>query len=315
MAHRTVVQQDPISVARRRCLVQLAALPLLGAGFEGIAATLPLPKRRVPVSGEQLPVIGLGSTKAVMQLGEPGAADALAAVLRALRAAGGTVVDTWSRDPALDIKTGEVFQRDGLLDDLFIATKIDTDGREAGIAQLEANERAFGRASDLVQIFSLRDADIHWPTLVARKAEGKTRYIGVTVSSDSDHPAIMAFMRRERPDFIQVNYSVVETAAESGVLPMAADLGVAVIVNRPFTNGEYFQRVRDRALPDWASAAGIKSWAQFSLTYVLANPAITCVLTETTNPAHLADNLVAAFLPSPDDELRRQMRDYIRQMG
>jgi aryl-alcohol dehydrogenase-like predicted oxidoreductase len=283
----------------------LAAAPLVCAPAVGQTT---IPTRPIPVSGEALPVVGLGSTKAVMQLPERGAA-AFEAVLRALLDGGATVVDTWSRGAELDRLTGESLQAQGMVHDLFLATKVDAIGAQAGRAMLERTRRLYGKKPDLAQVISLRDLRTQWALLRDWKAAGKARYIGATVSSGSAHGAMMDFMRAERPDFIQVNYSVVEAEAEAGVLPLAADLGVAVLVNRPFMNGSYFSRVRGVALPEWAAEFDCASWAQFSLKYILAHPAVTCVLTETTNPVHLRENLGSARGRFPDATLRRRMRE------
>jgi diketogulonate reductase-like aldo/keto reductase len=244
----------------------------------------------------------------VLQLPERGT-DGFKVLLQTLLDGGGTVVDTWSRDAALDKLTGEVLQADGMVKDLFLATKVDAKGAEAGRKLLARTRQLFGKTSDLIQVISLRDLETQWPILKEWKAAGKARYIGATVSSDHQHEAMMAFMRGEQPDFIQVNYSVVETQAESSVLPLAADLGIAVLVNRPFMNGGYFSRVRGAALPAWTAEFDCHSWAQFSLKYILAHPAVTCVLTETTNPKHLRENLGTAYGRVPDAQTRRRMRE------
>lgn len=269
------------------------------------------PTRPIPKTGEPLPVVGLGTTKAVSQLAERGTTE-FKMLLRTLLDGGGTVVDTWSRSAALDELTGEALQAEGLVQDLFLATKVDAVGAEAGRAMLERTRRWYGKTSDLIQVISLRDLKTQWSVLKEWKDANKARYIGATVSSDADHEAMVDFMRGERPDFIQVNYSVVETHAESGVLPLAGDLGIAVLVNRPFMNGGYFSRVRGVALPAWAAEFDCHSWAQFSLKYILAHPAVTCVLTETTNPKHLLENLATAYGRLPDAKTKRRMREVMQ---
>jgi diketogulonate reductase-like aldo/keto reductase len=295
-------------LSRRNFLIHAAAwtvAPFLPASALTQQA---YPTRPIPSTGEQLPIVGLGSTKAVSQLEERGTAE-FKLLLRTLLDGGGTVVDTWSRSAALDKLTGEALQADGLVKALFLATKVDAVGAEAGREMLERTQRLFGKTSDLIQVISLRDLETQWPILKEWKDAGKARYIGATVSSDRHHKAMMRFMRGERPDFIQVNYSVVETRAESSVLPLAAELGIAVLINRPFMNGGYFSRVRGVALPEWAAEFDCHSWAQFSLKYILAHPAVTCVLTETTNPKHLRENLGTAYGRFPDAKTRRRMRE------
>ena len=165
---------------------------------------------------------------------------------------------------------------------------------------------------DLVQIQSLRDLETHWPNLREWKESGQARYIGVTVSSYNNYERLEAFMRREPLDFVHLNYSVAETRAEERLLPLAQDRGMAVLINRPFMNGSYFQRVSGRELPAWAADFDCTTWAQFSLKYILAHPTVTCVLTETTNPAHMEENIQAAFGRLPDEATTRRMRELVQ---
>ena len=197
-------------------------------------------------------------------------------------------------------------------DKLFVTTKIDQVGKDAGIKQFRDAQRSYQReVLDLVQIFSLTDLDTHWPSLKEWKAEGAARYIGVTVSQDSRHADLEQFLRREQPDFVQMNYSITERAVEERLLPFAADRGVAVVINRPFMNGAYFDRLEGKPLPEWAREFGCETWAQFSLKYILANPSLTCVLTETSNPKHMEENLMTAVGPLPNEAQRQRMRELI----
>jgi diketogulonate reductase-like aldo/keto reductase len=270
-----------------------------------------MPTRRVPVSGENLPVIGLGSSKVVEEIARNGE-EPVRQVLRALAAQGGKVIDTWPRNPANDARFGGVINTAEFRERLFITSKIDRVGKDAGIAQFRQTQRDYGRkVIDLVQIFSLTDLDVHWPSLRQWKDAGEARYIGVTVSEDRRHADLEAFLKRERPDFMQTNYSITERLAEDRLLPLAADRGVAVVINRPFMNGAYFKRLEGKPLPGWAADFGCTSWAQFSLKYILAHPSVTCVLTETSNPKHMDENASTAFGPVPDEAARRRMREFI----
>jgi len=258
-----------------------------------------------------LPVIGLGSTKAVLQIPTTGTKP-LASVLRMLLDYGGKVVDTAPRSEDIDGPFGKLLA-DPDLHDLFVATKIHATGQAAGIAQMRETQRLFGRRTmDLVQIESLIDLDTHWPSLRGWKETGEARYIGVTVSSYEGYERLEAFLRRETPDFVHLNYSVMEPRAEDRLLPLAQERGAAVLVNRPFMNGEYFRRLGERALPAWASDFDCASWAQFSLKYILGHPAVTCVLTETTNPKHMEENIRAAFGRLPDESAKRRMRALVQ---
>ncbi|MGD9902944.1 MAG: aldo/keto reductase [Vicinamibacterales bacterium] len=296
---------------RREFLTLVAAAGAAGWSPATADAQRSMPTRRIPVSGEGLPVVGFGSSKVVEEIAAHGESP-LRQVLRTLVAEGGTVVDTWPRNPANDGRFGAVINEPELRGKLFVATKIDKVGKAAGVAQFREAQRLYGRKPiDLAQIFSLTDLETHWPSLRAWKDAGEARYIGITVSEPRLHGALEAFLRKERPDFTQVNYSITEREAETTLLPLAADRGVAVLVNRPFMNGALFKRLAATPLPPWATELGATSWAQFSLKYILAHPAVTCVLTETSNPKHMAENAAAAFGPLPDEVARRRMREFL----
>jgi diketogulonate reductase-like aldo/keto reductase len=297
--------------SRREFIALMSALPALGFATSGAAtAQSAMPTRRIPSSGEALPMVGLGSSKVVEEVAKNGE-EPLRQVLKALAANGGRVVDTWPRNPANDGRFGKVLSEPDLRG-LFVTTKIDRTGKDAGIAQFRETQQLYGRKPiDLVQIFSLTDLATHWPTLRGWKDSGEARYIGVTVSEPRLHADLEAFLRREKPDFTQVNYSITERASEERLLPLAADRGVAVLVNRPFMNGSYFKRLEGKPLPPWAAEAGCKTWAQFSLKYILAHPAVTCVLTETSNPHHMEENAQTAQGALPDAATRAKMREFI----
>ena len=298
------------SSTRRDFLALLSMLPLAASAAPAFAQQK-LPVRRMPGSGENLPVIGLGSSKVVQEIATRGD-DPLRQVIRALVAHGGKVIDTWPRDAANDGRFGKVINEAEFRDRLFVTSKIDRVGKDAGIAQLrEAHQLYERKVLDLAQIFSLTDLDTHWPTLREWKASGMTRYIGVTVSEPRRHTDLETFLKRERPDTVQVNYSITERESEDRLIPLAGDRGVAVIVNRPFMNGAYFKRLEGRPLPGWATEIGCTTWAQFSLKYILSNPRVTVVLTETSNPKHMEENAQAALGPMPDESARKRMREFI----
>jgi diketogulonate reductase-like aldo/keto reductase len=270
-----------------------------------------MPSRRIPTTGEMLPVVGLGSSKLVAQIATDGT-EPVAAVLRALVAHGGRVVDTWPRVAANDAGFGRVINLPDLRDKLFVTTKIDRVGKQAGIDQFQQSLTSYGRTTiDLAQIFSLTDLETHWPSLRDWKAAGLARHIGVTVSQYELYDRVEAFLRRETPDVVQYNYSITERRAEERLLPLARDRGIAVVINRPFMNGDYFKWLERRPLPEWAAESGIHTWAEFSLKYILANPIVTCVLTETSNPAHMAENAMTALGQMPDAATRRRMAAFI----
>ncbi len=293
---------------------RLLARAQLSTSPIGLSGQEPLPTRAIPQTGERLPVVGFGSSKAVLEIPDEGP-EPVARVIHALLERGGRVVDTSPRTEAIDAEFGRVLQAPDLGDRLFLATKINTPDLETGLAQWRQTRRLFGRETvDLLQIESLRGLEDHWPDLRARKDAGETRYIGLTVSNLRNHEPLEAFIRSEPVDFIHVNYSVMEPQAEDRLLPLAQDLGLGVLINRPFMNGSYFGRVSEHPLPDWAAEFDCASWAQFSLKYILAHPAVTVVLTETTNPEHMTENIDAAFGRTPDAATRRRMRELVRDL-
>jgi diketogulonate reductase-like aldo/keto reductase len=295
---------------RREFLATLAALGVSNVAALKALAQDSMPLRRVPSTGEELPIIGLGSSKVVSEIGENGTAP-VTAILRTLLEHGGRVIDTWPRNPANDSGFGRVLAEPEIAGRPFVTTKVSEDGA-AGVDQLETSLRSYGMDTiDLAQVFSLTDLYTHWPTLKGWKESGKARYIGVTVSNYDLYDELETFLASETPDFMQVNYSISERRAEERLLPLAQDRGIAVIINRPFMNGEYFRRLANVPLPDWAAESGIHSWAEFSLKYILPHPALTTVLTETSNPAHMAENAMASYGAMPDDATRRRMAAYI----
>ncbi len=299
------------TINRRKFLALISAAGLAGLAPAISLAREQMPTRRIPGTDEYLPIIGLGSTKPVAQIAQRGTAP-IAGVLRALVESGGTVVDTWPRNRANDEALGQVINEPDLRDALFIASKIDRTGKQAGIEQFRETQRLYQRDTiDLMQVLSLTDLKTQWANLRDFKASGEARYIGVTVANADLYERLASFLRHEQPDFVQINYSITERGAEQRMLPMLHDKGIGVIINRPFMNGDYFRKIGDRPLPDWAAELDGETWAQFSLKDILPHPAITCVLTETTNPAHMSENARAAFGRMPDHDQRARMRDVI----
>ncbi|HEX5049401.1 MAG TPA: aldo/keto reductase [Gammaproteobacteria bacterium] len=306
----------PTTTTRREFVtgaVGVAAAAALGGSVaqRALAQGAAMPQRRIPGTNEMLPVIGLGSSKVVQAIAEKGT-EPVAQVIRTLVANGGKLIDTWPRNADNDKGFGSVVSAPEFAGKLFVTSKIDQVGRDAGRAQFKATQEAYRRQTlDLVQIFSLTDLDVHWPTLKDLKASGAARYIGVTVAEAGLYDKLEAFLTREKPDFVQMNYSITERGTEERLLPLAADRGLAVLVNRPFMNGTYFSKLEGKPLPDWAASFQCTSWAQFSLKYILANQAVTCVLTETTDPKHMAENALTSLGPVPDAATRAKMRSFI----
>ena len=225
---------------------------------------------------------------------------------------GGRVVDSSPMYGQSEEVVGAIAGKRGLTDRLFLATKVWTRGREAGLRQIETSERLLGtKRLDLLQVHNLLDLETHLATLRAMKDAGRVRYIGVTHYTASAYPEVERVLLREKLDFLQVNYSLAEREAEERILPLAREKGVAVLVNRPFAGGEALKRVLSRPLPAWAAEFDCSSWPQFFLKWILANPAVTCAIPATGKRAHLDDDLDAAFGRLPDEKLRRRMAEAI----
>ncbi len=299
------------------------ALRLLATGFAATAcgarlpfaanthtapATTPLLTRRIPSTGEELPVIGLGTWQTFDVASSPGPLRPLEDVLRTFVELGGRVIDSSPMYGRSETVVGELSAKLALREKLFVATKVWTSGRRAGIAQMEESMRKL-RADpiDLMQVHNLVDADTHLATFRDWKAAGRIRYLGVTHYTTSGQDAIAHLLAADPIDFIQINYSIGERDAERRLLPLARDRGVAVIVNRPFAGGSLFRRLRSRPLPDYAAEIGCDSWAQLMLKFIVSHPAVTCAIPATSKVAHLRDNLRAATGPLPDESLRARI--------
>lgn len=294
---------------RRDFLFRMGGLAAVLSNPARLLAQERLPTRPIPGTAESLPIVGFGSTKAVLEIPTEGP-EPVAAVIRQLMGMGGRVVDTSVRTPDIDSVFGRILQEPDIREGIFLATKINTLDAQRGVDQMRQTQRLFDRRQvGLIQVESLRGIESHWPRLQEWKASGATRYMGVTVSQNRNHGPLLDFLEDASPDFVHVNYSLLEPGAEDRILPMARDRGMAVLVNRPFMNGTWFGRVADRELPAWAADFGCETWAQFSLKYILANPAVTCVLTETTNPLHMEENVRSGFGRMPTEAERRRMRD------
>ena len=265
-------------------------------------------QRAIPSSGEMLPVIGLGTARVFDVGNSPNELSPLAQVMAILTKRQGKMVDTSPMYGRAEGVIGEIVKKSKLRDQLFMATKVWTTGREAGIKQMEKSADLLGaKKLDLIQVHNLIDTATHLATLREWKKEGRVRYIGITHHTEGSQDEVASWLQRERVDFVQINYSLMEREAEKRVFPVAKDRGVAVIVNRPFGAGDLFSRVRNRPLPDFAAEFDCSSWAQFFLKWIIANPAVTCVIPATSNPAHMQDDLLGGTGRLPNEQLRARM--------
>jgi diketogulonate reductase-like aldo/keto reductase len=265
--------------------------------------------RPIPATGEPLPVIGCGTWRGFDVGADAASRTALTGVLQALFDAGGSVIDSSPMYGRAEAVSGDLLAAQGWRPRAFIATKVWTRGREAGIADMRRSMALMqsGPTIDLIQVHNLVDWRVHLETLRTWKAEGHVRYLGITHYTPSAHDELEAVMRAATPDFVQLDYALDDRAAERRLLPLAAELGIAVLVNRPLGGGGLARRLQGRALPDWAASIGCETWSQILLKFVLAHPAVTCAIPGTANPGHMRANALAGTGVLPDASLIRRM--------
>jgi diketogulonate reductase-like aldo/keto reductase len=303
-------------ISRRGWLKRAAAIAVGGRMPLGHAADSPrLLERLIPRTGEPIPAVGLGTWQVFDVAGN---ANELAQARDALKTfvdLGGRVVDSSPMYGSSESVTGQLATELGVKPKLFVATKVWTSGREAGVRQMEDSMRKLRvERLDLMQVHNLVDAGSHLATLREWKKAGRVRYLGVTHYHAGAHTDLEKIIRPGDIDFVQVNYSLAEPEAERRLLAAAADSRTAVIVNRPFAEGAMFRRVGGKPLPEWAKEIGCASWAQYFLKWILAHPAVTCAIPGTRNARHVADNLGAARGPLPDEATRRRMASHFNSL-
>jgi aryl-alcohol dehydrogenase-like predicted oxidoreductase len=299
----------------RRELFRLA----LGAGSValtgGYSMAATIIRRPIPRSGEALPVIGLGTWQTFDVGGHQAARAPLREVLGEFVRLGGSVVDSSPMYGSSESVAGDLAAELKLRKQLFIATKVWTSGREAGIRQMEQSFRRLrAERIDLMQVHNLVDWRTHLATLRRWKEQGKIRYIGVTHYTASAYDDLARVLESEEIDFVQLNYSVAEREAERRLLPLAADRRIAVLANRPFAGGPLFRKVREKPLPPWAKEIGCATWAQFFLKFIVSHPAVTCAIPATSKVAHLTDNMQGGVGTIPDGAMRQRMVKYVLEL-
>jgi diketogulonate reductase-like aldo/keto reductase len=294
---------------RRALLAALAAAP---------AARLALAQDRImtkpiPSTGERLPVIGVGTWQTFDVGADAAARGQLREVLKLLNR---NVVDSSPMYGTSESVAGDLIAELGIRDRLFMATKVWTHGRDEGIKQMETSfKRLRVQRMDLMQVHNLADVATHTETLQEWKQKKRIRYIGITHYTSSAYGEVERWLKTRQYDFLQINYSLGERESENRLLPLAQELKVAVIANRPFAEGALFRRVKGRQLPIWAGELGISSWAQYFLKWIVSHPAVTCAIPGTGNPKHMADNLGAGVGNLPNVEQRKQMAEYFNAQG
>ncbi len=297
---------------RRRFLQAAAATALASPAWTARALSMeaPMLARTIPVSGEALPVIGLGTADTFnVSPSDQAAMAPLAQVLNTLLQRGGTLIDTAPSYGQAEAVTGALLARAGSAPPrTFLATKIGAQGHEAAMRQVRQSQQALGRDKlDLLQIHNLIDTANQLALLRDLKRQGVIRYYGITHYADHAHDELTRLVESEKPDFVQVNLSVGDRNAEKRLLPACQANGVAVLINRPFQDGALFRQVKGKPLPGFAAEINCGSWAQLFLKFIIAHPAVTAVIPATSKPANMADNVLAGFGRMPNDAMRERI--------
>ena len=297
----------------------LGAACVLPAGFLQAFDSGDLITRAIPKTGEKLPIVGLGSSATFRRVAQSEDVSALTDVISTLVENGGTVFDTAPSYGASEQVSGQIARESGLTENIFWATKVNVAGRGGGKADADAAreqiERSFSRIGkdpvDLIQVHNLADLPTQMPIIEELKQEGRIRYIGTTSTRTSRYPDLERAMRDYAIDFIGVDYAVDNRVSAERILPLAQELGIAVLVYVPFGRSRLFSRVSNQNVPDWAREFGADSWARFFIKYIAAHPAVTCVTPATSNPENMLDNIGAAYGQLPDNATRRRMEELV----
>jgi aryl-alcohol dehydrogenase-like predicted oxidoreductase len=303
--------------SRRRFLGLVAGLSM--SGLVRAAGEAPDPagtackliRRTIPKTPETLPVIGLGTWQGL----DVANLETARTIIQRFLERGGELIDSAPMYTGAERAIGEIMRQLGVRDRLFLATKVLSTGREAGRSQMRQSFEDLGiERLDLLQVHNLVDWQTQLRTLRELRSAGTVRYIGVTHYRVDAHAALEERVREEDIDFVQVNYNIAVRNADDRLLPLAADRGVAVIVNRPFEEGALFGRVRGKALPDWAAEIDCNSFAQIFLKFIVSHPAVTCVIPGTDKVDHLDDNLSAGCGRLPDAAMRKRMASWFEKL-
>jgi diketogulonate reductase-like aldo/keto reductase len=266
--------------------------------------------KTIPSSGESLPVVGLGTYNVFDVESTPAEIELRRKIVELLTRSGGSLLDTSPMYNRSEKVIGDIVGSGTDRESLFLATKVWTHGKEAGIRQMQRSaELMQTNVIDLMQVHNLRDTALHMETIREWQESGQIRYSGLTHYTAGAHGALAREMERFKPDFIQINYSMGEREAEEHLLPLAKDLGVAVLINRPFQTGALFRAVSGIEIPDWAREFAA-SWGQFFLKFIISHPAVTCAIPATSKTKHMIDNLGAGTGFLPDKAMRKRMSDF-----
>lgn len=279
------------------------------------AAEQPVITKPIPATGERLPVIGMGSWLTFNVGGNTRERAVRAQVMQAFFDHGGALIDSSPMYGSAEDVIGEGLKTLKNKSKLFAATKVWILGKKSGIRQMENSQQLWGVPRfDLMQIHNMLDWETHWETLKEWKAAGRVRYVGITTSHGSRHDAMVKAMERTPFDFVQFTYNFEDREAERRLLPLAAERGMAVIINRPFDGGDLFDRVRGKPLPPWAAEFDCKNWAQYFLKFIVSHPAVTCAIPATSRVDHMLENMGANFGELPDAAMRKRMVEYFERL-
>ncbi|MEM1155807.1 MAG: aldo/keto reductase [Pseudomonadota bacterium] len=296
-------------------LLASSSIALSAAEAPTSSAKLPLIQRPIPSSGELLPVIGMGTSRTFDVEASEESLASLRDVLDAFFDGDGTVIDSSPMYGSAESRVGDVLRAMQQPPKVFAATKVWTSGRQQGIAQMEESARRMDvERFDLIAIHNLQDWPTHIDTLKQWKSEGKVRYIGITTSHGRDHETFMDVMRNEPLDFVQFSYNIEDRTAEQKLLPLAADRGIATMINRPYQRGRLFNHSRGKALPAMAADIDVTTWGQFYLKFILSHPAVTNIIPATSKVSHMSDNMRANFGRLPDAVQRKEMISIFESM-
>lgn len=272
-------------------------------------------KRKIPSSGEELPVVGLGTWQTFDVGNDQEQRLQLAEVLKEMKALGGTMIDSSPMYGSSEKVVGDLTTQLKIQDSFFYATKVWTSGKQVGIDQMQASMQKMQRQQmDLMQIHNLVDWETHMKTLKDWKLEGKIRYWGFTHYTNASHDKMIKLIKQEKPDFVQFNYSINERNAEKRLLDTAKEQETAVIINQPFDSGNLFRKIQGTQLPDWCDDMDINSWGQYFLKYILGHEAVTCVIPGTSKVKHLIDNMGAGYGRLPNAKERNMMIEYLNTL-
>ncbi len=304
-----------MKITRREFTKAGLGTALLAAVPGAIAGPEDLIRRPIPSSGEEIPVVGLGTNRYGVDTSDAARAPLRESLAR-FHELGGTVVDTAPSYRTSESVLGDLIDGLGIRDEIFLATKVDkTEGREASDAQMNDSLAKMRTSSfDLMQVHNLSGWRESLPLMREWREEGRIRYIGITTSRANQYEDFEAVMRAEELDFIQVNYSLEQQESAERLLPLAADRGMGVIVNRAFGGGRIFERLGDQPLPDWAAEFDCSSWGQFLLKYVISHPSVTVTIPGMTKARHVDDNIMAMHGRLPDAELRGRMEQMFAEI-